>query len=203
MPSEICFCIVPSPKPSARRAGSHGQWGAGDRPRSRWSIGHCEKTGYLEGPNDVNRFVQRVPQILSDPDLHHRPPIFPRHYLGEDQSACRRATGGCPEGAAATARAATEATTSLLPSRSSPPPLWAEQLRLHAAMGLIWIRVITRLSLPPEGFFPSYESLKDAAYKHAKPAGWAGKGSKWACGKRVKYLLDLQARLQTRQEDDA
>jgi len=142
MPSEICFCIVPSPKPSARRAGSHGQWGAGDRPRSRWSIGHCvchEKTGYLECPNDVNRFVQRVPQILSDPDLHHRPPIFPRHYLGEDQSACRRATGGCPEGAAATARAATEATTSLLPSRSSPPPLWAEQLRLHAAMGLIWI----------------------------------------------------------------
>ena len=36
-----------------------------------------------------------------------------------------------------------------------------------------------------------------------EPAGWAGKGSKWACGKRVKYLLDLQARLQTRQEDDA
>jgi hypothetical protein len=62
---------------------------------------------------------------------------------------------------------------------------------------------VVPLSLPPEGFFPSYESLKDAAYKHAKPAGWAGKGSKWACGKRVKYLLDLQARLQTRQEDDA
>jgi len=50
---------------------------------------------------------------------------------------------------------------------------------------------VVPLSLPPEGFFPSYESLKNAACKYAKLAGWAiveGKGSKWVCGKRVKYL---------------
>jgi hypothetical protein len=31
---------------------------------------------------------------------------------------------------------------------------------------------VVPLSLPPEGFFPSYEILKDAACKHAKLAGW-------------------------------
>jgi hypothetical protein len=50
---------------------------------------------------------------------------------------------------------------------------------------------VVPLSLPAEGFFPSYESLKGAACKHAKLAGWViveGKGSKWVSGKRVKYL---------------
>lgn len=51
---------------------------------------------------------------------------------------------------------------------------------------------ILPLSLPPEGFFPSFESLKSAACKHARLAGWCiviGKGSKVQNGRKIKYLV--------------
>jgi hypothetical protein len=51
---------------------------------------------------------------------------------------------------------------------------------------------ILPLSLPPEGFFPSFDSLKSAACKHAKLAGWCiviGRGSKVKNGRNIKYLV--------------
>jgi hypothetical protein len=51
---------------------------------------------------------------------------------------------------------------------------------------------ILPLSLPPEGFFPSFEDLKSAACKHARLAGWCiviGKGSKVQHGRKIKYLV--------------
>jgi len=50
---------------------------------------------------------------------------------------------------------------------------------------------VTPLSLPPEGFFNSYTSLKEAACRHAKLARYAlieGKGSKKVGGKAVRFL---------------
>jgi FAR1 DNA-binding domain len=51
---------------------------------------------------------------------------------------------------------------------------------------------ILPLSLPPEGFFPLFKSLKSAACKHAKLAGWCiviGKGSEMRKGRQIKYLV--------------
>jgi hypothetical protein len=47
------------------------------------------------------------------------------------------------------------------------------------------------LSLPPEGSFPSFESLKEAAQNHAKLAGWAivtGPGGEIRNGRHIKFL---------------
>ncbi|KAN0072744.1 hypothetical protein V8E54_008858 [Elaphomyces granulatus] len=40
----------------------------------------CRETGYLEDPNDVNRFAQRILQVLSDPDLRARLSIAARQF---------------------------------------------------------------------------------------------------------------------------
>jgi glycosyltransferase involved in cell wall biosynthesis len=121
-----------------------------------------EKTGYLEDPNDVNRFVQRILQVSSDPDLRARLSTAARQFAEDttwekiNRRVARQLADALKERQRQRQRQpqrkllhTTAGTDSLLPSRSSPPPVtdngvfpvqrWAEQLRLHAAMGLIWI----------------------------------------------------------------
>jgi glycosyltransferase involved in cell wall biosynthesis len=61
----------------ARRAGGHGQRGAGDRPRSRRSIGHL-KTGYLEDRPAHPAGVERPGPARAA--LHRRPPTCRRDH---------------------------------------------------------------------------------------------------------------------------
>ncbi|OXV11949.1 hypothetical protein Egran_00290, partial [Elaphomyces granulatus] len=136
----------------ARRAGGHGQRGAGDRPRSRWSIGHCvpRKDGLSGG---VNRFASASCRCRATRTYAHGSPPPPANFAEDTtwEKISRRDAGQLadalkerrrqrqPQRKLLYTRASTD---SLLPSRSIPPvtdnggfPVQrrAGKLRLHRA----------------------------------------------------------------------
>jgi len=119
-----------------------------------------EKTGYLEDPNDVGRFVQRILEVSSDPDLRAQLSTAARQFAEgttwekinrrvaeklADALKARRLSLSPPVKSLHTADPGTDSPPSTLfntpvaDNEGFPIQRWAEQLRLYAAMGLIWI----------------------------------------------------------------